>query len=369
MLFNKKLRFIISSILVSTALPSFAAGLALSQIGTAESVATAGVAGVTNNRDASSTITNPAGLSGIEDSSFVFGFQYLNVNTEFENRSDENVTASKSMPGLHLSYANRLDEQWVIGFAMHSTGGLGLEYDNGVIGGEKIDSNLIGFVNLTASTSYQLNNQLSLGASLVGQVAVLETNLYSNTSDDATLSGSNIAPTFNLAAMYQVTDITNLGITYHHKAEHDLDLSRNNSADSTVEVNWPTMVELGLQHDFDDKLSMMLSASWQQWSDFSDKYDDTYGAGVALSYQLNDWTIQTGVSVDSSPVSAENRDPLLPLAQQWRVGVGGSKTLSNGMILGIAYQYQSLGDAEIDNTISGHYSENEVHFITTSLSF
>ncbi len=115
----------------------------------------------------------------------------------------------------------------------------------------------------------------------------------------------------------------------------------------------------------------MLSANWQQWSRLADDFDDTYGAGIAMSYQLSDWTVQTGFSIDSSPLNSKDRGHALPLDQQWRFGVGGTKTLSNGMGLGLAYQYQSLGDGDITGSLlnKGHYDTNRIHFITGSLSF
>jgi long-chain fatty acid transport protein len=116
----------------------------------------------------------------------------------------------------------------------------------------------------------------------------------------------------------------------------------------------------------------MVSANWQQWSRFGESYDDTYGAGVALSYQFDSWTLHSGFSADTSPLSSDDRGYALPLDQQWRLGIGAEKKLKNGMNLGLAYQYQSLGDAEITGNSglpNGEYSNNRVHFITGSLSF
>lgn len=370
----------ITSALLST--HAFAGGLALSQAGTAESVATAGVAGVTNNRDASAVISNAAGLSGIADTSTVVGLQYLDVGSEFERTRDGATTKGESgqfMP--HLSYAQRLNEEWVIGFAAHSPGGLGMEYSNGLQGGTVVgeglvDSNTLALVNLTASAAYQVNDQLSLGASVIAQYATLATE-YSGFGGpvglDGEISDDSWAPAFALSAMYKISDATHLGFTYNYGGKHELsDITLAGYDIDAVSLNWPQMIELGLQHQITEDVALMVSANWQQWSRFDDLFKDSYGAGVALSYQLNSWTLQTGVSIDSSPLSSDDRGHALPLDQQWRIGFGGHKTLSNGMVLGLAYQYQSLGEAEITNHTlggDGHYNENRVHFITGSLSF
>lgn len=363
----------IAGLLLST--NSFAAGLALSQIGTAESVATAGAAGVTNNRDSSAVITNAAGLSGIKDSSVVIGLQYLDVGSEFERDFGNTSTTGESgqfMP--HLSYAQRLNEEWVMGMSVHSAGGLGMDYSNGLTGGVAsfVDSNMLGIVNLTTSAAYQVNDQLSLGASLIAQYAMVHSE-FSAPYQNGEIKEDSWAPSFALSAMYQLSNTTHLGLTYNYGAKHDLDIS---GFEKSFELNWPQMIEIGVQHQLNDELAVMVNANWQQWSRFDEDYKDTYGAGIALSYQLSDWTLQTGASMDSSPVNSDNRGHALPLDQQWRIGFGGHKTLKNGMVLGLAYQYQSLGDAEITGTgvagngiNDGHYSENRVHFITGSLSF
>ncbi|MBL4915190.1 outer membrane protein transport protein [Shewanella schlegeliana] len=363
-----------SGLIASTA---SAAGLSLSQIGTAESVATAGAANVTNNRDSSAVITNPAALSGIAESSAVVGAQYLDVKSEFERydlRDGSIGTAGQLMP--HLSYAKRLNDDWVAGIAMHSPGGLGMSYDNGVAGGPAniINENNIAIVNITASASYQLNDKLSVGASVIAQYADLQVDLFQGTEQANTIEGNNWSPSFALGAMYQLSDSTNLGLTYNYGGKHELNLATRLPEPQTMDVNWPQSIELGLEQQLTSELTLMVSANWQQWSRYNDKYSDTWGGGIALSYQLNAWTLQSGFSLDSSPLAPADRDVILPLDQQWRFGLGALKTLDSGSVLGVAYQYQSLGDGKIDGSLNpiqprGFYSDNRIHFITVSLSF
>ncbi|NRD73565.1 outer membrane protein transport protein [Shewanella sp. VB17] len=355
-----------------------AGGLGLSQIGTAESVGTAGAANVTNSKDSSAVVTNPAGLSAIKESSAVIGIQYLDVKSDFERGSSETGTtgsAGQFMP--HLSYAKRINDDWVAGIAVHSPGGLGMAYDNGVAGGPAkiINENNIAIINITTSASYQVNERLSLGGSLIAQYADLKVDLFQGTEQANTIEGDNWAPSFALGALYQLSDKTTFGLTYNYGGKHELDLATRLPEPQTIDVNWPQSMELGIEQQLTDQLALMVSANWQQWSRYNDKYSDTWGGGIALSYQLSDWTLQSGFSFDTSPLNSAERDVILPLDQQWRFGFGAMKTLDTGSVLGIAYQYQSLGDGEIDgNTLNpiqpqGYYSENRIHFITVSLSF
>ncbi len=355
-----------------------AGGLSLSQLGTAQSVATAGVANVTNNSDSSAVIANPAGLSGVKSDSMMLGMQYLDIGSEFERTAvGEGTSGSAGQFMPHFSYAKRLNDDWVAGIGMHSPGGLGITYDNSVAGGVSniVNENYISMVNVTASASYQVNDKLSLGASLIAQYADIRVELFQGTGQENTIEGNNWAPSFSLGAIYQLSAKTKLGLSYDYGGKHDLDLATRLPEPQTMDVNWPQSVEFGIAHQISSDFTFMVNATWQQWSRFNDKYSDTWGGGIALSYQLRDWTLQSGFSVDSSPLNSANRDVVLPLDQQWRFGLGAMKTLDSGSVLGIAYQYQSLGDAEIDGDVynpiqpEGYYSDNRIHFVSVSLSF
>ncbi|PKF62503.1 aromatic hydrocarbon degradation protein [Psychromonas sp. psych-6C06] len=365
-----KINYPFSIALLSLSSLSHAGGLSLSQIGTTQSTATAGVSNVTNNQDASATVSNAAALSGIDDSSFMFGVQYLDVNNDFQ--ASENELTSNGSDGAiipHISYAKRLNEQWVTGVALHAPGGLGLDYDNGLTGLGLVDTSSITTINLTASASYQVNANLSLGGSIIAQYAAVNSTLSAATKNTE-IEADDWTPSFALSALYQINDSTHVGVNYNAGAKHDLAFS---ILEGSVEqsFNWPQSVEFGLQHQLTAQLSMMASVNWQQWSQFNNGYDDTYGGGVAMSYQLDSWRLHSGISADSSPLAADNRGHALPLDTQWRFGLGAEKKLKNNMVLGLAYQYQSLGDAQISGSgpLNGEYSNNRIHFITASLSF
>ena len=366
---NKNFKYSFAVLMLAMTNVGYAGGLSLPQIGTAESTATAGVSNVTNNRDASAVVSNPAGLSGIKDSSVMLGLPYLDVNSSFELDSGEpDIDSGGGIFIPHLSYAKRIDDKWVAGVALHAPGGLELEYDNGIIGNGLVKSSQITVANLTASAAYQVNEDFSVGGSVIAQYSALNTKL----SELASVKSSDWSPSLSLSAQYQLSETTNVAALYNTGGTHDLEISIA-GVNLDQEFNWPQSVEVGVYHHLSANLVVMANANWQDWSNFGEKYDDTYGAGIAMSYQLDNWKLQTGFSADSSPLNAENRGQALPLDEQWRFGFGAEKTLANGMKLGLAYQYQSLGDGEISSetytSLNGEYEKNEVHFITTSLSF
>lgn len=347
-----------------------AGGLNLSQIATTKSVGTAGTGNVTA-KDASAVITNAAALSSIEDDAWILGVQYLDVKSTFVRSDSQAETTGSSGSVLpHLSYAARLNERWVTGAALHAAGGIGVEYSQGVGANPAllIKENSIAAVNLTSSLSYELTDTLSLGGSLILQHASLKTEAI----QDRTLEGDSLELGFGLSVNHHITHTTQLGISYQSKFDHDLELDKANDFGVSSELTWVRSFNLGVQHVLNEDLALLLSTNLETWQDYDEKYSTTYSLGVGVEYTYEDWLLYTGISGDTSPLDSHNRDVLLPLDQQWRIGVGAERKISSDLHLGLSYQYQDLGKAEIDANSglfqpTGSYSTNRVHFITLSL--
>lgn len=349
---------------------AYAGGLNLSQIATTKSVGTAGVGNITAN-DASAVITNAAALSHIEGDAWILGVQYLDVESTFVRSDNQAETTGSSGSVLpHLSYAARLNEHWVAGVALHATGGLGVKYSQGVGANPAllIKENSIAAVNLTSSLSYELSDTLSLGGSLILQHASLKT----EATQMRMLEGDSLDLGFGLSVNHHITDTTQLGISYQSQFDHDFELDKVNAFGMSTELTWVRSLNLGLRHSVNDDFAVLFNSNLEAWQDYNKKYSTTYSFGVGIEYSYEDWLLYSGISGDTSPLNSQNRDVLLPLDQQWRIGLGAERKVSSGLYLGLSYQYQDLGKAEIDANSglfqpTGRYSTNRVHFITLSL--
>ncbi|MGF1747938.1 OmpP1/FadL family transporter [Vibrio cionasavignyae] len=349
-----------------------AGGLNLSQIATTESVGTAGVGNVTSN-DASAVITNAANLSEISESAWILGLQYLDVESNFvrsDNGSSTTGSSSDILP--HISYATRVNDKWVGGVALHAAGGVGVKYSQGVGANpaQLINENSIAALNLTSSLSYQLGDNLSLGGSLTLQRAALEVRGLNGLE----VKGDSVDLGFALSLSHNISEDTQLGVNYQGQFDHDFSIEKMNSFGLNTELTWVETLSLGLRHALNEDVNVLLSANMEAWQDYDDKYSATYSFGVGLEYAYESWLFYSGVSGDTSPVDSQNRDVLLPLDQQWRIGFGAERKISQDLQLGLSYQFQHLGDGEInaDSGLfqpNGHYSTNRVHFITLSLRY
>lgn len=344
-----------------------AAGLALSQIGTADSVASAGVAGVTNNNDSAAVITNAAGITGINGFAYQVGLEYLDINQKYEEQtSGRSLSASSEMLIPHLSMVSQIDERWYYGLALYAPGGLALSYSDGLIGASVIDSSEITVVNFDGAIAYKVSDSFSFGVTGIAQYAKMKFTL--SAGDESSDHDTNLS--FALGAQYQVSSEVLLGLNYNASVHHDL----SQLPDSVIDQDlvWPMMTSLGVDYQFNKQLTLNASLNWEQWSEFGDSfdrnYDDTLGGGVSASYQFADWRLLGGVHYDQSPIkNAENRTIDMPLDETLRIGIGAEWSLSQGQSIGVAYQYMDLGDGDTDWLTQRYsFSTNNIHFLTVS---
>ncbi len=117
----------------------FAAGFYISEIGTPGSLGTAGVANPVNNRGADSAWTNPAGMTGLDESQFMSGMQLLVPEIRFESsfagKGGGNGGNAGSIAMIPSSfYVKKVSEKLRLGFSVTAPIGGGLDFDDDYAG-------------------------------------------------------------------------------------------------------------------------------------------------------------------------------------------------------------------------------------------
>lgn len=360
-----------------------AGGILLHEVATFDSVSSAGVANTTNRKDASAAITSPAGLTAIEDSSFSIGLQYLDAYSEHNgtgalgnksNNYGENKAVAPS-----LAYAKRVNDQWVLGASLHADGGLGMDYTNGRSGIGAVDKESQEAVNIHLAAGYQATDELSLGGALV--VQHLMTTLDGGFGPlNVEGEDNNTAASFILSAMYDLSDTTYVSANYKHRVKHDTNIkldSNVGSATADMKVNWPGRIDLGIQHQINDQLTLKAMTGIEFWSDFDDAAKDVYSVGTAVEYTHQSWTYQAGIRYDSKMYDTKDMAPELAIGENWSIGLGAEKTRSNGHRIGLSYEYRDLGTHNVTYTIGetdipyfdGRVDENRIHVLALSYAY
>ena len=399
-------KLFLSSLFIASS-SAFAGGLDLAEYGTPSSVGTAGVGNLTNTRDATIAMTNPAGMSQIEGDLFSTSVQFLTLDARFEDKGSTNsggnggqLGSTEIMPASY--FVSQINDQWHWGIGLNSHTGLGMDYNDSWVGRYSIQEVSIATLQLNPSLSYKVNDKLSVGAGLVIDYAMLfiEAGVPKIGSGEGSveIEDAHAALGYNLGLMYQATPATRLALTYQSEIEHRFKdhpkhkgtgpLAGALLSNVNMDMTMPQMVKAALRHELTEKTAILLSASWKEWSKFGEipvqirnadrnanrNYNDTWGGGIAFEHKLNDkWLLMSGYNYDSSIVDNKHRTADLPSADMHRFGFGAEYEWAENITVGGAYEFVDMGTPGINQTSAsattvGEY-DNALHFVTVGLTY
>ena len=339
----------------------------------------------------------------------------------------------------HGGYTRRLDNGLTFGIAAFSKGGAGSEYgrssylsidSSGVQTKKDIGARLIG-LDIPIGFSYAVNERLNIGATvdIVWTGADLLWQLNSDqllssvqadmlrVTNDAGFAtalggligaGGSIYIAANkghiidsemtafgvggrLGLTYQLTPTTRFGAAYTTKTSlPDLEgkliaealnpggaVSTTFAGDVRIEdFQWPAMLQLGVEHQFNDRFAVTLDTRYAWWADtmdafrirFRDKtdsagnafagesvefdvpqnWDDTLAIAVGARYRIRTaWTLRAGFSAIDNPIPATGLLPLFPTVFEKHATLGVGYAFGNSH-LDFAYSYIFMD--EVTNT-------------------
>lgn len=380
--------------------PADAGGLIAYEVGTADvGLASAGYSA--RAQDASTVLTNPAGLTRLEGSQALVAGQLLWANTEFSIGSgtspalgDEEGGRVVGSDGWFLGgggfFSYSLSPALKLGFAVTGNFGAPLEYDDDWVGRYYVQKATLLGASMLPSIAYRVNDKLSLGASVnimygsyENQVAI--NNVNPNFGDgQLKLDDSDWGWGVNLGLLYELDEATRLGLTWNSEVELDfkapaefsnlapgLNTILNNrgllDSDIKVGIKVPQQLMASVFRQVDSRWAVLGSVGWQEWSRFGQvqlgidnsisptststdlDFDDTWHVALGAQYRLSDpWLLNFGVAYDSEFQDGSEVSPLLPANSAWRFGVGGQQQLSKTSYWGIAAEYLYGGDLDTD---------------------
>jgi len=341
----------------------------------AESIAMGG-ADLAVARDTSALNTNPAGLTQIKGSRLDMNLAVADTGRirhrdEFGNdRNNDN-----KYPRLgNISYARRLKGYPVtIGLGLFAQGGTGNVYNNlNTAFGTRDDlSILFRVARITPGLAWQVNNALSIGASVVGTYADLEQEVFPNTSFVNPVDPSRSFFGFKLkdmndfnagiklGVMYKPNDWLTLGAAYNSKV--DIKLKGRMAVDfsalglgkvsyrnaEAINIDQPRELGAGAAIQATDKLLLSLELTWIEWSKavtrgitrasrpdnaaapptlengINNNWRDQYVFAVGAAYDWNARTVlRAGYNYGRNPIPNENLSPLFNIIDKHHLTVG-----------------------------------------------
>jgi len=404
--------------------PTFvqAGGLFLTEFGT-EDVALASAGWAARAQDASTLFKNPAGMSRLEGNQFQGGLQALyfqsggfsGTNTPYGGNGGGNPIGV--LPGASGFYVHSLGKDFKVGLGILGNFGLALKNDQGFLGRYYVkQATLIG-ITFAPVASYQVNEYISIGGGpnvmLAHMKATANVNdLGPNTGDGQILVSDTTAGVGGqFGVLVEPKKGTRVGVTYYSPIKLNLSttptfsdlgaigtnlqnnglLTRNLDLGMTV----PQHVVLSGYHELSDAWAIMGDFGWENWSQFgkvdvavtggqnspslttTTNYNDVYHVAIGSQYRLNpEWLLNGGFAYDSSMVSAANRTLAVPVAANYKFGMGANWRMNPKVKLGFSYELIYSGDMSISQNrgplagqVTGAYKDAMMHFFAFTLNW
>lgn len=366
-----------------------------------------GGADVAVARDTSALNTNPAGLTQIKSPLMdVFGSVLRTTDLVHKDpRNEEHASNRYTFLGGG-GYARPLEgTDCTAGIGLFAQGGAGGVFENlrTPFGNRDDLSSLFGIAKIIPGIGCQVNEKLSLGASLNLVYGSIEQDFFSNTSVGTTFAGyklegaSAIRTGFKLGMQYRVTPSLTLAAAYTEKTELPMTggtltadftgagLGKVKYADASVKgFALPREVAVGLAYKPADDWLLSFKLNWLNWDDAindvklrATKPDNAaapavYGSSNPADWK-NQWVVATGLAYKwddkttlyaghnygKNPIPRQNSSPLLAGILEHHLTFGAARKLDQNWLmtsgvewmLPVSVKYNSplFGDSEIRN--------------------
>ena len=178
--------------------------------------------------DYSAIISNPAGMSLVKDDGVQLGMSLIDIYAKIsDNRpgKDDEISLNIFSPVPSFFMQTTVSDKMKLGMALYTPYGLGTDYKDGWFGRDEALLSEIVVYDFTVSSSYDLTDKFSIGASLSTQYATADlTNDVVSGAIYSEIEGhSDPTLAYTLGLMYRPTDNTRFGLSYRSKSTYDLE--------------------------------------------------------------------------------------------------------------------------------------------------
>jgi long-chain fatty acid transport protein len=268
-----------------------------------------------------------------------------------------------------------------LGIGVNAPFGLSTSYNDGWIGRyAALDSRLL-TINVNPVVSYQVFDWLAIGggAQIERADARLTNAAFFGALGDGDVelqADDDVAFGFTAGALITPWDGTQVGIGFRSSVHHDLEgnaeihvpvlgtTTRNASAD----LHTPESLGLSLNQRVTDRLSLVGTVEWTNWSRFdelrvkfdtpgvpdsvvNEHWEDSYFFALGANYQLtNKWLLRGGIAYDQTPVQDNFRTARLPDEDRYWVALGATYAFNNSISVDLGYTHIFVRDSSIDET-------------------
>jgi len=355
--------------------------------------ATAGQVAVAE--DASTVVSNPAGMTELGGAQVLAGVSVLLPKTSFDDRgssagtpgtgggdvaygggSGGNPFGPEAPPHAYAALPVGAGSDLWLGIGIATPFGLSLDYGSDWFGRyDSIESSLA-TVDVAMAVAYRVMDGLSVGGGV--NVQSLDVRLTSAIPDTlaaggptaatdgrSVLRGDDVSVGFNAGILAEPVAGTRIGIHYRSAITHTLKgrvktsglggplADANGSADARADIRLPDIVSAGVAQAVGPRLTLLGEAQWFNWSRFGEvrvrlrdgggelvlpqDYEDAWAVAVGGEYRCSDdLDLRAGLRYETTPTSDRFRSTGVPEGNNFSAGVGLSYRVAGGMVVDLA---------------------------------
>ncbi|HCQ8622923.1 TPA: outer membrane protein transport protein [Klebsiella quasipneumoniae] len=393
---KKKLILVCFGLLISQT--TQASALYFYEIGT-EDTALAGAGQAARAQDASTIVTNPAGMTRLPDHMFTGGVQAMDGDVSYSLNDDAGRKSPgdimRFFPNASAFYAQKINDDLYAGLGIYGNYGLGIDFGQWA-GDRLIKKSTMVAMTLSPSIAYKFSDRVSVGGSVNINYGFLSlTRNVDNT--DETQKDHDWALGYRLGLLMQLTDQTRLGIAWTSKTEYDFDIDGKARLPNLANVEYelpvsaqvraPQQIMLSLVHDINKRWSVMGDLGWQDWSQFgapqiavagqeldkNSRLKDSWHTALGVQYRPTEqWRLNAGVAFDSTVYDSQSNVALtLPTGDEWRFATGAQYQITPQSNIGVAVSYLHMQSSHVQSPAiySGSYNHPYLWFANVNYSY
>lgn len=342
----------LTAVLTGTAGTASASGFALIEQ-SAGGLGNAFAGGAASAEDASTIFFNPAGLTRLTGTQFVFGGHVIRPKVEFQDQGSTDIMGAPLrggeggdagdpalVPILYMAHA--LNERVRVGLGINAPFGLVTDYDADWKGRYQGVTSDVKTININPALAFKMNETLSLGVGVNLQYIEAE---LSNAVDFGTICFGALGPAgctaagltpqnadgfarvegddwswgFNAGLLLQPNENTRFGLAYRSHVEHTLEGTADFSnvpgpltmggavfvdTGASAGITLPESVSLSAFRQIDPRWAIMGDVTWTRWSRFEElriEFDSAQPDSVTVEDWRDIMRYSIGVNYAYSP--------------------------------------------------------------------
>jgi len=361
----------------------------------------------------SAVFFNPAAINRLDGTRVSFGSTILMPQTSFKSDMTGKTSDMENhiylLPNIFLTH--KINDKFSAGIGMFSPFGLQTDWPKNWEGRYISTFASLRSLFINPVVSWQAHPKLSLAFGVdfvfsdIEQKKALSFRPLPVPDGRTKLHADGVSGGYNVALLYHVNRIIDLGISYRSKVKvkYRGDVTNKQVPDFlapyapkgevTVDIDLPPILATGIAAALTENLTVEADLFWIGWStydtlkaDFEEPvrkafakfvapvprdYHDVLTYSFGLKYRLKpDLVLRAGYMYDTSPVPEKTVDPILPDADRNEISVGIGFT-RNPYTLDLTYYAVLVKDRKVTNNINdfnGKY-ESFVNLIALNLGY